>query len=56
MRLTPEQQDEVGAQRVDTQPTRRATVLAVEEILYEPLPVLDHGFVRVIDYCSGSFR
>ena len=30
--------------------TRRATAFSLEEILYEPLPVLDHGFVRVIDY------
>src|SRR5438552_232475 len=50
MRLTPEQQDEVAAQRGETRPTRRATVPALEEILYEPLPVLDHGFIRVIDY------
>jgi thymidylate synthase (FAD) len=50
MRLTPEQQDEIAAQRGAARPTRRATVPALEEILYEPLPVLDHGFVRVIDY------
>ncbi|MBI3708789.1 MAG: FAD-dependent thymidylate synthase [Proteobacteria bacterium] len=31
-------------------PTRRPTVPALEEILFQPLPVLDHGFVRVIDY------
>jgi thymidylate synthase (FAD) len=30
--------------------TRRATVPALEEILYAELPALDHGFVRVIDY------
>jgi thymidylate synthase (FAD) len=50
MRLTSEQQDEVAAQRGEMRPTRRATVPALEEILYEPLAVLDHGFVRVIDY------
>jgi thymidylate synthase (FAD) len=50
MRLTSEQQDQVAAQRGETRPTRRATVPALEEILYEPLPVLDHGFIRVIDY------
>jgi thymidylate synthase (FAD) len=27
---------------------------ALEEILYEPLPVLDHGFVRVIDYMGDD--
>jgi len=50
MRLTPEQQNEVAAQRGEAQLTRRATVPALEEILYEPLAVLDHGFIRVVDY------
>jgi thymidylate synthase (FAD) len=54
MRLTPEQQDEVTAQRGDDRPTRRATVPALEEILYEPLPVLDHGFIRVVDYMGDD--
>jgi thymidylate synthase (FAD) len=49
MRLTPEQQDEVAAQRGETRPTRRTTVPALEEILYEPLPALDRGFIRVIN-------
>ena len=35
-------------------PTRRVTVQALEEILYQPLPVLDHGFVRVIDYMGDD--
>jgi thymidylate synthase (FAD) len=54
MRLTPEQQHEVTAQQGETQPTRRATVTALEAILYEPLPVLDHGFVRVVDYMGDD--
>jgi len=54
MPLTPEQQDEIAAQRADSRPTRRATVPALEEILFEPLPVLDHGFVRVIDYMGDD--
>jgi thymidylate synthase (FAD) len=29
-------------------------VPALEEILYRPLPVLDHGFVRVIDYMGDD--
>jgi len=52
--LTAEQQAEVEAQRAQSAPTRRATVPALEEILYEPLPVLDHGFVRVIDYMGDD--
>ncbi|MFO1071813.1 MAG: FAD-dependent thymidylate synthase [Geminicoccaceae bacterium] len=35
-------------------PTRRATVPALEAILYEPLKVLDHGFIRVIDYMGDD--
>ena len=27
---------------------------ALEEMLYQPLPVLDHGFVRVIDYMGDD--
>ena len=54
MRLTPEQQDEVATQRSETCPTLRATVPALEKILCEPLPVLDHGFVRVIDYMGDD--
>lgn len=30
--------------------TVRATSSELEEILYKPFPVLDHGFIRVIDY------
>jgi thymidylate synthase (FAD) len=54
MTLTPEQQDEIVSQRGGTRPTRRATVPALEEILYQPLPVLDHGFIRVIDYMGDD--
>ncbi len=34
--------------------TKRATVPALEEMLYEPIPVLDHGFIRVIDYMGND--
>jgi thymidylate synthase (FAD) len=54
MQLTPEQQDEIVSQRGETRPTRRATAPALEEILYQPLPVLDHGFIRVIDYMGDD--
>src|SRR3954447_19103457 len=49
MPLTPEQSDEIEQQRSNPVPTRRATVPALEEVLYQAFPVLDHGFVRVID-------
>jgi thymidylate synthase (FAD) len=54
MPLTDEQRNEVAAQRGESRTTRRATVPGLEEILYEPLPVLDHGFVRVIDYMGDD--
>ena len=52
--LTPEQQAEVDDLREQRFETRRATVPVLEEILYQPLPVLDHGFVRVIDYMGDD--
>ncbi len=54
MPLTPEQQAEVAAQRDMHQPTRRATVPMLEALLYEAMPVLDHGFVRVVDYMGDD--
>ena len=35
-------------------PTRRPTVPALEEALYKVHPVLDHGFVRLIDYMGDD--
>ena len=52
--LTPDQKAEIEALRAERFETRRATVPALEEVLYEALPVLDHGFVRVIDYMGDD--
>ncbi len=54
MPLAPDQQDEIAAQRAARAETRRATVPALEDMLYRPLPVLDHGFIRVIDYMGDD--
>ncbi len=54
MSLTDAQDAEIAAVRATTAPTRRATVPALEEMLYQALPVLDHGFVRVIDYMGDD--
>ena len=54
MPLTPEQQAEIEALRQTRQPTGRATAPGLEEILYQPIPVLDHGFIRVIDYMGDD--
>ena len=54
MPLSDEQKGEIAAARGEERPTRRATVPALEDILYEAIPVLDHGFVRVIDYMGDD--
>src|SRR4051794_11069033 len=54
MPLTREQQDEIEQQRAAEASTRRATVPALEAMLYQAIPVLDHGFVRVIDYMGDD--
>ena len=54
MDLTQDQQDEIKALREQSAPTRRAVSPGLEAILYEPMPVLDHGFVRVVDYMGDD--
>ena len=54
MTINKEQQAEIEAARGETRPTLRATAPALEEILYKPIAVLDHGFVRVIDYMGDD--
>ena len=52
--ITREQEEEIARTRGIENSTRRATVPAMEEILYTPFKVLDHGFVRVIDYMGSD--
>ena len=54
MPLTAEQAADIEAQRAQSAATRRAVSPALEEVLYEALPVLDHGFVRVVDYMGND--
>ncbi len=54
MPLTPEQAAAIEAQRAHRAETRRATVPALEDMLFTAVPVLDHGFVRVIDYMGDD--
>ncbi|XDA97610.1 FAD-dependent thymidylate synthase [Sulfitobacter sp. LCG007] len=54
MPLSPEQQAEIDALRADPQPTLRAVAPGMEAHLYKARPVLDHGFVRVIDYMGDD--
>jgi thymidylate synthase (FAD) len=52
--VTQSQRTEIEAQREAVHDTRRATVPAMEALLYQPIPVLDHGFIRVIDYMGDD--
>ncbi len=54
MPLNVEQKIEIQRARERQEPTRRATVPDMEAILYEAFPVLDHGFVRVVDYMGDD--
>ena len=52
--ITPEQRAELEALRAQRYDTKRATVPALEDLLYTPMQVLDHGFVRVVDYMGDD--
>jgi thymidylate synthase (FAD) len=54
MGLTPEQQSEIDESRSQSRETLRATVPGMEAHLYTAHQVLDHGFVRVIDYMGDD--
>lgn len=54
MTLNEDQTAEIAAARAQSAETHRPTVPALEAMLYQPLPVLDHGFVRVIDYMGDD--
>jgi len=54
MNLSDDQRQEIQTLRQQENTTLRATAPALEELLYEPLPVLDHGFVRVVDYMGDD--
>ena len=45
---------EIEELRAFTRPTSRVTSTALEDRLYKIFPVLDHGFVRVIDYMGDD--
>ncbi len=54
MKLTKEQKQEIKDQQAQKNVTKRVTSLELEKILYEAMPVLDHGFVRVVDYMGDD--
>ena len=54
MKLTKEQLADINNQQSQNNSTKRVTVPNLEEILYEAIPALDHGFVRVVDYMGDD--
>ena len=54
MTLTPDQQAEIDALREAPRQTLRAVSEGMEAHLYNAIPVLDHGFVRVVDYMGDD--
>ena len=54
MALSPDDAAALREQAATRNETRRPVVPALEAMLYEPLPCLDHGFVRVVDYMGDD--
>ena len=54
MKLTPEQAQEIKDQQNQENKTKRVTAPELEKILYEAIPLLDHGFIRVVDYMGDD--
>lgn len=54
MPLTPDQIAEIEALRATPRPTLRAVSEGAETHLYKAHEVLDHGFIRVIDYMGND--
>ena len=54
MTLTPNQQAEIDALRAAPRQTLRAVSEGMEAHLYNAIPVLDHGFIRVVDYMGDD--
>lgn len=48
------EQREIEDARAQRSSTLRPTVAALEDVLYTPLGVLDHGFIRVVDYMGDD--
>ncbi len=54
MKLTKEQSQEIKDQQSQENSTKRVIATELEKILYEAIPVLDHGFIRVVDYMGND--
>ena len=54
MKLTKEQAQEIKDQQSQENKTKRVSAPDLEQILYEAIPILDHGFIRVVDYMGND--
>ena len=54
MKLTKEQQNEIENLKSQKNVTKRVVSEELEKILFDAIPVLDHGFLRVIDYMGDD--
>ena len=54
MPVNKEQLEEIEALRAEISETARVTAPELEAVLYKPIEVLDHGFIRVIDYMGDD--
>ena len=54
MKLTKEQTQEIKDQQSQENTTKRVSAPELEKMLYEAIPVLDHGFIRVVDYMGDD--
>ena len=54
MKLTKDQIQEIKDQQNQNNETKRVTAPDLEKILYEAIPILDHGFIRVVDYMGND--
>jgi thymidylate synthase (FAD) len=54
MTINTDQAEEIKAARSQSTRTLRPTVPLLEEIMYRATPLLDHGFLRVVDYMGDD--
>ena len=54
MKLTKEQTQEIKDQQSQENTTKRVNSPELEKVLYEAIPILDHGFIRVVDYMGND--
>jgi thymidylate synthase (FAD) len=54
MKLTKDQINDIKEQQSQENFTKRVTSPDLEKVLYEAIPALDHGFIRVVDYMGDD--